>query len=1264
MLKDCMSRWVRRSLASLPCLHEPVTAATTDSDCHSFSPRTSGLPKRRVNVLRACLLAASAVCVSAVMTFTVAAQTCAPGINDGTTNGANSTFLGPNVYVITPNMWTCDIQSLLNTLNQEAQFSTNRYAVLFAPGTYGSTSLPLTAQVGYYEQIAGLGATPQATQITGGFYVNQIVLDSNGNSTGLTQNFWRSQENMSVTPTGGPTNGTLDWGVSQGASLRRMQINGNLWYANSTPVPNSPDACAEASGGFTADTQITGTTNFCSQQQWYIRNSEMDGAATSYVWNFVFTGDTGNGVPQQSFPGGAGGDANVTVLPETPVSIEKPFLQIDNNGYDEGDYSVWVPMVQSNSSGTSWSQNPGSNGYAEPMSDFFIATPSTSVDDINEELLAGYNLILTPGIYQYTEPIHVTNPWTVVLGLGFPTIVPQAGNPAIVIDDVDAVQLAGVIVDAGPVTSPVLVEVGKPGVVNQTHDYPTSLHDVYFRIGGGTQGSANVSLQVDSNDVILDNIWAWRADHGNPGTFGWTINTANTGLIVNGENVYALGLAVEHYQQDQVVWNGDSGGTIFYQSEEPYDVPNQAAWMNPSGGNGYPSYNVSPGVCSHYAYGLGVYSYFDQGQNIVDDTAIQVPASEFVYLQGLSTVFLNGSGQISSIVDGQGSAANSGDLSSPQQMQSFSGSTSCTPFSEPAGSTVVPGLIDNTSPGYSNTTSTNYNPENYSSALIMQEIENPHADLSLVVAHRGLHALVDGSNPGVPENSLESIGLAAQAGIEMVEVDIKLTSDGVPILSHDQNWGRETCGRYGAGIVYPPFNPFLPQGSNSTNDSEDAPVSSVSLSRTRWWYWDNTSLRDTISLINNDYEVQGCSSGAEFSPVFAPTLQEVLNYMTKNKISMVLTLDIKDQATAAAAWNVVANSKDFNGNPYYDSVLFKIAARNFTTPTAVANTFTASPGPSYARLFPYFGTANDAPGSFPNYDQNNQGGDVPIEGLINDYESNPNVHISALEVNQKQPYGNLWEAALYATTSANTFTPVRVGTFSPYTEYNDPNNPGVPEFFSKYGYCAPCEQLSDYFYTGPPMADTADLRGSTSFIMNPNDFNPTSTPFSIITADNALTWINFLQGEGLRNICYMQTTGCTQVTGNLVINPEFALNLSGWQVSTNDNNSLLNGGDEDYEGLWDTVPYQTDLQQVINGLPNGTYTLSAWEADSGGENSANMWTWSAAGSTSINLAGSGNWTYIQIPNVTVSNGQVYVGFWVDANANDWVELTDVSLTQN
>jgi len=71
--------------------------------------------------------------------------------------------------------------------------------------------------------------------------------------------------------------------------------------------------------------------------------------------------------------------------------------------------------------------------------------------------------------------------------------------------------------------------------------------------------------------VIGDNLWLWRADHGN--NVGWTRNPADNGLTVNGNNVSMYGLAVEHFQKFQTVWNGESGKDIFYQSEMPYDVP-------------------------------------------------------------------------------------------------------------------------------------------------------------------------------------------------------------------------------------------------------------------------------------------------------------------------------------------------------------------------------------------------------------------------------------------------------------------------------------------------------------------------------------------------------------------------------------------------------------------------------------------------------------------------------------------------------------------
>ena len=83
----------------------------------------------------------------------------------------------------------------------------------------------------------------------------------------------------------------------------------------------------------------------------------------------------------------------------------------------------------------------------------------------------------------------------------------------------------------------------------------------FFRIGGATAGSANTSLEINSNDVLVDDIWAWRADHG--AGVGWIVNTADHGLVVNGDNVIALGLAVEHYQKEQVLWSGNGGETIF-----------------------------------------------------------------------------------------------------------------------------------------------------------------------------------------------------------------------------------------------------------------------------------------------------------------------------------------------------------------------------------------------------------------------------------------------------------------------------------------------------------------------------------------------------------------------------------------------------------------------------------------------------------------------------------------------------------------------------
>src|SRR5262249_7687087 len=153
---------------------------------------------------------------------------------------------------------------------------------------------------------------------------------------------------------------------------------------------------------------------------------------------------------------------------------------------------------------------------------------------INNALAIGRNLILTPGVYHLDKAIDVKRAGTVVLGLGFPTLIPDDGDAAISVADVKGVKLAGLLIDAGPENSPALLEVGKKNAHKSAPDDPTTLSDVFFRIGGAADGKATTSLVVNSDDVILDDVWAWRADHGNG--VGWTVNTADTGVVVNGDD--------------------------------------------------------------------------------------------------------------------------------------------------------------------------------------------------------------------------------------------------------------------------------------------------------------------------------------------------------------------------------------------------------------------------------------------------------------------------------------------------------------------------------------------------------------------------------------------------------------------------------------------------------------------------------------------------------------------------------------------------------
>jgi hypothetical protein len=333
---------------------------------------------------------------------------------------------------------------------------------------------------------------------------------------------------------------------------------------------------------------------------------------------------------------------------------EKAFLTIDN----QNNYSVFVPQLTKNTHSTSWSIG-ATEGESISINKFYIAKAEfDSATTMNAALSQGKHLLLTPGIYKLNDTLHVSKPNTVVLGLGIATLQPSTGLPAMIVDDVDGVKLAGILFEAGAINSPALVKVGQADDKANHSDNPTSLHDLFFQVGGAGVGNATVCLEINSSDVIGDDLWLWRADHGTG--IGWTTNTTTNGLVVNGDNVNIYGLAVEHFHQYQTVWNGNGGAVYFYQSEAPYDVPDQASWMNGSI-NGYASYKVADKVTSHQAWGVGIYCFFDTNPEVKLHSAIEVPESTTglngAMFHEMTTVSLGGTGEITHTINNWGASA-------------------------------------------------------------------------------------------------------------------------------------------------------------------------------------------------------------------------------------------------------------------------------------------------------------------------------------------------------------------------------------------------------------------------------------------------------------------------------------------------------------------------------------------------------------------------------------------------------------------------------
>jgi hypothetical protein len=536
--------------------------------------------------------------------------------------------LGPNVRIFDPSMSASTIQSQVDSVysgQHTNQFGTQRYALLFKPGTYNG----ITVDVGFYTQVVGLGLNPDDTTINGNIQVRADWLsDPSGNTHNATCNFWRGMENLATAPAPSDGTGWARWAVSQAVSMRRVHVKGSyfLWDGG------------WASGGMMTNVQLDGWVEPGSQQQWYTRNSNLDHGWGGGVWNIVFQG-TVNAPSESGYP-----NPPITTTGATPIIREKPYLY-----FSGGNYSVFVPNLRSNASGHSW---PNEAGTSIPISNFMIVrSDNFNVAAINSALAGGQHILFTPGFYHVTSSINVTQPNTVILGLGLATLSCDNGATCISVADVDGVKIAGLLIEGGSTTSPNLMQVGTSTAGHSGN--PISLHDTYFRVGGDQAGKCVNALQVNAGDTIIDHTWLWRADHGSG--VGWTVNTCDNGLVVNGNNVKAYGLLSEHWQKYNVLWNGNNGSTYFFQNEFAYDVPSQAAWSD-NGQLGYAAYKVASGVTNHQAYGVGAYSLFLTDPSIHVHAGFDTPSGSGIHFHHAMTISL-GKGTVDHIVNTAGAAS-------------------------------------------------------------------------------------------------------------------------------------------------------------------------------------------------------------------------------------------------------------------------------------------------------------------------------------------------------------------------------------------------------------------------------------------------------------------------------------------------------------------------------------------------------------------------------------------------------------------------------
>ncbi|RZJ67275.1 MAG: hypothetical protein EOO50_05885 [Flavobacterium sp.] len=530
------------------------------------------------------------------------------------------------------------------TKRQAYYFKANVNGQTYDPGGSGSASSATanSIELGFYSHIGGLGKVPAAVKL--GAIFTRPHLSGGANATCT---FWRSVENVAVMR-------DFAWTVSQSTSARRMSIESTSKYISDVGNTNF-----WGSGGFIADSDYTTSRpNWGGQQQWYTRNTVFPSGSTSMggSYNMVWQGCVN---PPKA-------DSINTPVSATPIIREKPFLFIDS----DGEYKIFVPSWQKDRIGISWSPNDMGKGKVQDLlTDWFVAKEGNTDVEINAALKSGKNIFFTPGHYALNAPIQINRKDAILLGTGIAsvTLEPTDKNTwgCIYADDKDGIIIAGLLMDSFNSTT-YQIRIGNEGADADHSANPILLTDITCRVGGVQSKNVQIqaSMQINSNNVVGDHFWLWRADHGSQpgGKARWTRDRCKNGLVVTGDDVTLYALFAEHFQEYEVLWLGERGRTYFLQNEPPYDAPNQESWSSQAGRvDGYAAFKVANSVKEHHSLGMGSYAVFTGTDGDVNKkNGFETPNSPNVKLEKMCITRFAGPGNIENVINGVGGSTASG----------------------------------------------------------------------------------------------------------------------------------------------------------------------------------------------------------------------------------------------------------------------------------------------------------------------------------------------------------------------------------------------------------------------------------------------------------------------------------------------------------------------------------------------------------------------------------------------------------------------------